>query len=366
MRQHCYSPRNPLRLALSAALLLALAAPAWAQYGSGVTLQVPRADASTMVMDGAADEDAWDNAQTVNIVANWDSYGTFETPFPDYTDTETKLLWSQDTLYVYVRLADTELYFEPGRTDVDQILVGIDPTAMGDSLYDDGFGGAPDNAPDEGPYAYKINDQAVTLNFGADIVPADSGWVNAVIFTDEENVVWGIEAAFYVPQIEQGAQIGFNIGGAQASQDAADEEGGEGTYAFFSWLVCENPAPDRFCGLAGGTVMSDAGSFALLNLVEMITAGEDGPDLDGFGLANAPNPFRASTTLEVRLAAAADVRVAVYDVLGRQVATLADGPRSAGTARLAWDASGLPAGLYVARLEVDGQPAGTRTMHLVR
>jgi hypothetical protein len=52
------------------------------------------------------------------------------------------------------------------------------------------------------------------------------------------------------------------------------------------------------------------------------------------------------------------VRLAVYDVLGRAVAVLHEGPLAAGTARLA-----LPAGVYIMRATVSegGAPGGVRT-----
>ncbi len=70
-----------------------------------------------------------------------------------------------------------------------------------------------------------------------------------------------------------------------------------------------------------------------------------------------PNPFRAQTAVAFELAEAGPARLAVYDVLGREVAVLHDGPASASeTVRLA--AGALPAGVYVVRLQsADGTAA---------
>ena len=67
-----------------------------------------------------------------------------------------------------------------------------------------------------------------------------------------------------------------------------------------------------------------------------------------------PNPTRGSATFAFELADAADVRLAVYDVLGRQVALLQDGALDAGTHTVAFDGRALPAGAYVYRLATDG------------
>jgi hypothetical protein len=74
---------------------------------------------------------------------------------------------------------------------------------------------------------------------------------------------------------------------------------------------------------------------------------------------NAPNPFNPRTTLRFDLPTAQAVRLAVYDVMGRQVRTLRAGPHAAGTYEVSWDgrdAAGLsvPSGCYYARFESAG------------
>lgn len=76
---------------------------------------------------------------------------------------------------------------------------------------------------------------------------------------------------------------------------------------------------------------------------------------------NYPNPFNPTTTITYRLPAQMNVRVTVFDVLGRRVATLADGLQEAGTQTLSWDASRLASGLYFYRVVAEG-PEGGRLM----
>lgn len=64
-----------------------------------------------------------------------------------------------------------------------------------------------------------------------------------------------------------------------------------------------------------------------------------------------PNPLSARTTIGFELPVAQDVTLKVYDVLGREVATLIDGVRQAGPQTVEFDASSLPSGVYVYRLE---------------
>ncbi|MFZ0391729.1 MAG: T9SS type A sorting domain-containing protein [Calditrichia bacterium] len=65
---------------------------------------------------------------------------------------------------------------------------------------------------------------------------------------------------------------------------------------------------------------------------------------------NYPNPFNPSTEIHFQLAAAGQVTLKVYDVLGREVAQLVNGRKAAGDYRVQWNASGFPSGIYVYQL----------------
>lgn len=80
---------------------------------------------------------------------------------------------------------------------------------------------------------------------------------------------------------------------------------------------------------------------------------------------NYPNPFNPSTTLEFSLNAPQQVRLDVFDMLGRKVATLADGAFTAGKHTASFNASDLPSGIYVYRLQA-GTQSFTRKMILVK
>lgn len=86
---------------------------------------------------------------------------------------------------------------------------------------------------------------------------------------------------------------------------------------------------------------------------------EDGATTpDAFRLDAAyPNPFAATTSFTYALPSASDVRIDVFDVLGRRVAVLADGLQIAGTHRATLDGAALGSGTYLVRLTADGQTA---------
>jgi len=80
---------------------------------------------------------------------------------------------------------------------------------------------------------------------------------------------------------------------------------------------------------------------------------------------NYPNPFNPSTTLQFDLAKAGDVRLTVFDVLGKEVATLVDGRMSAGVHSVEFEGEKFASGVYFARLSV-GDVAMTRKMVLLK
>ena len=62
---------------------------------------------------------------------------------------------------------------------------------------------------------------------------------------------------------------------------------------------------------------------------------------------------------------AAEVRLIVYDVVGREVARLVDAAMPTGQHRATWDASGLPSGTYLYRLTA-GTFTETKAMTLMK
>jgi hypothetical protein len=91
-------------------------------------------------------------------------------------------------------------------------------------------------------------------------------------------------------------------------------------------------------------------------------AGVDAPDIAGYGLGqNDPNPFHDATSIEFSIPHAEKVRLEIYDLLGRRVATLVDGTMQRGVHRATWNATGVAAGIYYYRL-VGEEWSGSREM----
>ena len=79
---------------------------------------------------------------------------------------------------------------------------------------------------------------------------------------------------------------------------------------------------------------------------------------------NYPNPFNPSTSIEFNIPASSFVTLKVYDVLGRQVAVLADEFRQAGSHKISYDAGRLSSGIYYYTLSTDKGFSETKKMVL--
>ena len=94
--------------------------------------------------------------------------------------------------------------------------------------------------------------------------------------------------------------------------------------------------------------------------LDTVVNGEGGPETPAALALAAPSPNPVSGAADLRFTlpeATRHAQLAVYDALGRTVATLHEGALGAGTHARRFDASVLPAGVYFARLEADGRAA---------
>ncbi|MGB6648667.1 MAG: T9SS type A sorting domain-containing protein, partial [Bacteroidota bacterium] len=89
-------------------------------------------------------------------------------------------------------------------------------------------------------------------------------------------------------------------------------------------------------------------------------------DLLSFRLSqNYPNPFNPETSIRFSLTSSSYIKLSVYDLLGRDVATLLSGEYSPGEFQVVWNAIGFPSGVYVYRL-IAGDYVETKSMMLLK
>jgi uncharacterized lipoprotein YddW (UPF0748 family) len=125
----------------------------------------------------------------------------------------------------------------------------------------------------------------------------------------------------------------------------------------YSWIVSASNAY--------GT--SDWSTEARFQTGQDITVAErDGAIPNVFDLnQNYPNPFNPSTTIRFAVPRSGPVSLRVYDLLGREVAVLVDGPLTPGYYAARFDGHNLSSGIYFCRLVASGF-VETRKMQLIR
>jgi len=108
--------------------------------------------------------------------------------------------------------------------------------------------------------------------------------------------------------------------------------------------ACENPRKDPLVGVA-----QESGGLPLVFALEQ----------------NYPNPFNPTTGIRYQVPVASDIRLLVYDLLGREVAVLVNERKAPGTYEVQFDASALASGVYLSRLTT-GNFVQTRKMLVIK
>ncbi len=81
---------------------------------------------------------------------------------------------------------------------------------------------------------------------------------------------------------------------------------------------------------------------------------------------NYPNPFNSTTKIRYLLPVTGFVRLSVFNILGKKLATLVSAYQAPGTHSVTWDAARFPSGVYYYRLEVDKKIVRTKKLVLLK
>jgi hypothetical protein len=112
------------------------------------------------------------------------------------------------------------------------------------------------------------------------------------------------------------------------------------------WIDMQNFVDDPWSGTA---------NFCIKGLADEYPTGVDLPTTPRRFLGAFPTPATDRSILRFSLAKSEELRLEIFDIRGRRVASLAEGSFSAGASEIAWDLKGdegrqLAAGVYLARL----------------
>jgi hypothetical protein len=80
---------------------------------------------------------------------------------------------------------------------------------------------------------------------------------------------------------------------------------------------------------------------------------------------NYPNPFNPTTSIKYSVSSIQNVKLVVYDIIGKEIATLVNEKQVPGVYEVMFDASGLPSGIYFYKLETESYKE-TKRMVLIK
>ena len=193
------------------------------------------------------------------------------------------------------------------------------------------------------------------------------------------------ESGFMVSTNETGRVIGFSLTGATIAAGMGDFITLSGTYDVSANGTIVNLTALEDCDSDGSPacdsddtrmVLSDTDAAALESsfVSSSWTVGDGTLDNEqplAFALsANYPNPFNPSTTIDYSVAAAGDVSIIVYDMMGREVRSLVSDFATPGAYSIVWDATNneglsVSAGMYVYKM-ISGNFVEVNKMLLVK
>ena len=190
-----------------------------------------------------------------------------------------------------------------------------------------------------------------------DPIESPGHWNNnldfAAIHTQATHAEWGGMDDRYDQMLSSSTVL--NTTGFEYLEDSYNAFGNDG-YHF-----------NRSINAGDNTAVPDSIADALFNASDHIPVSLDlyfrtsaGPTSERPNLAahyqlySYPNPFNPTTTIRYDVKKTGKIRLAIYDLLGREVVRLIDDNKLAGSYRISWDATSFPSGIYLCRMEAEG------------
>lgn len=112
------------------------------------------------------------------------------------------------------------------------------------------------------------------------------------------------------------------------------------------------PAAGTFSDIGWLTVWGDM--YAKIANVDLFNSSLELEVPADYSISNYPNPFNPTTTINYQLPKDGMVTIRVYDIIGKEVATLINEQKSAGYYKVDFDASKLTSGVYIATIQTSG------------
>jgi hypothetical protein len=221
---------------------------------------------------------------------------------------------------------------------------------------------APNVAPETAPEITAPADGATIAVEGESSAPFEPTWTTSADANGDPVVyIWQIaldsefDSVVFSASAGSGASLPLTIGTVDGLLSTLGVDEGSSATIWHRAIASD-----------GSGLNTGAGSSVTLER-GVVTSSETDPEVVGqFELKqNYPNPFNPTTNITYSLPQQADVQLRVYDMVGREVATLLNREQAAGSYTINFDASELSSGMYLYRLNA-GSTTITRKMMLIK
>jgi hypothetical protein len=299
---------------------------------------------SAPIIDGVMD-DVW---KANSVGASETSYGN-GAGLPDSREDLTgdfRLMWDDTNIYGFFTFLD------------DVPFNGMTNTYENDcwEVYFDA-----DNS--KGTSYDGINDVQLRIEWQKDVAGADIDGTSGAVLTAVQ-----ADAVIGQVDVDYGWELEFSI-----PLDAIQLDGSVDTQFGFETQMNDNDGTARdhitkWWLQSGDASWNNASVFGTAVLLGEIVTGvgqESVAELKSYTLGqNYPNPFNPTTKITYSVAKTEKVKLAVYNLLGMQVAKLVDGVKSAGAYTVEFNAHNLPSGIYFYKLETANQQLSKKMVFL--
>lgn len=114
------------------------------------------------------------------------------------------------------------------------------------------------------------------------------------------------------------------------------------------------PSSDGCTGITTGAVQATLPNMCMLTNFTGINNNQNGIPSEFSLEQNYPNPFNPVTSIKYSIPKTSDVKLVIYDALGREVTSVLNEKLSPGTYEFSWNASSYSSGLYFYKIECEG------------
>jgi hypothetical protein len=260
----------------------------------------------------------------------------------DWTDMRytANMMWMDDDLYLYLTVLDDWINAEGGDYNYDGVEFYFDA----DNSKMDAYDGIDDLQ--QRFNVGEFDNESIDIGYGTgtswDYSKDGIEWI-----IEETDMGWDLEVKWSIGdlQIAPGDPFGFDI----QLNDADEETRGSN---MIRWWGDSN---DEW---------QNATYFGNVNLVSGSAVEDNAPVVvSGFELdQNYPNPFNPSTSISYSVTKTSQVSLTVYNLVGKEIATLVNEVQPAGLHVVNFDASDLTSGVYFYTLRADGQSLTNKMM----